>query len=318
MKQIFKNLLSVAAFFLGLAILLALLSPVFSPKDNRAEYGMEDLQANGILAEPENSIDVLIIGDSETFSAFVPLQMWKEQGISNYVFGTFTQLICETDFYLQRILEHQSPKVIVLETNALYTDSGYGRVVSAKVASLFPVMRYHDRWKHMLLEDFTARPHYSYLEPNKGYMIRTAVEPASTEGYMEPTDAVAPVPTKNRILLRGIRDLCRRNGAELILVSSPSTANWSYLRHNGVAAAAEALGLSYLDMNLYSSDMALDWNVDTLDGGDHLNYDGAVKATAFLGSFLHDNYPLPDHREDPAFAQWNAAQEDFYQRMQAE
>lgn len=318
MNRFLKNLISVVAFLLGLAILLTLLSPIFVPKDNREAYGMEDLQANGILAEPENTVDVLIIGDSETFCAFVPLQMWHEHGMTAYVFGTYTQLICETDYYLRRVLQRQSPKVIILETNALYTDSGYGRLASAKLASLFPVMRYHDRWKHLLPEDFTSRPHYSYLEPNKGHMLRTAIEPAKTEGYMAPTDGIAAVPTKNQLLMRGIRDLCRDNGAQLILVSSPSTANWSTARHNGVAALAENLGIPYLDMNLCMDEIAIDWNLDTMDAGDHLNYTGAVKATEFIGNYLHNHYDLTDHRPDAAFIQWQEAWETFVQLAEAQ
>lgn len=43
-------------------------------------------------------------------------------------------------------------------------------------------------------------------------------------------------------------------------------------RHNEVQALADALAVPYLDLNLNTEELGIDWNLDTLDGGDHLNY----------------------------------------------
>lgn len=315
MKQILKNVLSSAAFLLGLVLLMALLSPVALPKNNRADFGMEEPGAHGILGEPENSIDVVILGDSETYCAFVPLQLWEDHGMSAYVFGTNTQRLFETHLYLTRILEHQSPRVVILETNALYTDSGYGRVAAAEVGGYFPLFRYHDRWKSLHLTDFFTVPNYTFRNSFRGFELRTGAVPADTEGYMEPGDHQNPFPGKNRLLLARICALCRKAGAELILVSSPSTANWDMGRHNSVAAFAEKLGVTYIDMNTLQQEIPIDWQQDTLDAGDHLNYYGARKATDWLGQYLCSHYDLPDHRDDAAYADWQQALEAFHQAL---
>lgn len=40
-------------------------------------------------------------------------------------------------------------------------------------------------------------------------------------------------------------------------------------RHNEVQALADALAVPYLDLNLNTEELGIDWNLDTLDGGDH-------------------------------------------------
>ena len=59
-----QRIVKTCAFFLGLALLLALVSRVLTPKDNTEEAGMEEVYANAILGEKEHTIDVLIVGDS--------------------------------------------------------------------------------------------------------------------------------------------------------------------------------------------------------------------------------------------------------------
>ena len=61
----------------------------------------------------------------------------------------------------------------------------------------------------------------------------------------------------------------------------------------------------YLDMNLKTEELQIDWEKDTRDGGDHLNFAGATKVTAFLGSYLKGNYALSDHRQDEVYSSWN-------------
>ena len=45
------------------------------------------------------------------------------------------------------------------------------------------------------------------------------------------------------------------NGAQLMLVSTPSLKNWNSERHNTVAELAEEFGLEYIDMNTLKQDV---------------------------------------------------------------
>ena len=74
-----KDIIGCISFMVGLLILFAVLSVIFVPKDNSRAAGMEAVQANGILGEKENTIDYIILGDSETHSYFTTMVI---QGMS--------------------------------------------------------------------------------------------------------------------------------------------------------------------------------------------------------------------------------------------
>ena len=61
-----KKIIAKSIIFLSiLLIVLILLSKVFQPKNNTLEAGAEDKLADGVLAEPENTLDLIVIGESE-------------------------------------------------------------------------------------------------------------------------------------------------------------------------------------------------------------------------------------------------------------
>ena len=100
--------------------------------------------------------------------------------------------------------------------------------------------------------------------------------------------------------LEKIRMLCVKNQAELVLISTPSPANYNYKKHNGLQKLADQYSLEYLDLNLKLEEIGIDWAVDTLDKGDHLNISGAEKVTKYLGDYLSGKYGLTDRRQEDA------------------
>ena len=56
------------------------------------------------------------------------------------------------------------------------------------------------------------------------------------------------------------------------------------------------------DMN--NIDYGLNWKEDTSDGGGHMNVLGGMKVTKSVGTHIHNNYDLPDRRNDDAYKSW--------------
>ena len=311
MKNFAKTAVRILCFALVLLVLLFSASLLFEPKSNTKEGGMLDSTANGILSEPKNTIDVLIIGDSEAYSAFIPLKIWKDHGFTSYVCATSAQILCYSYEFLEKTFQNQSPKVVMLETNAIYRSFTYSDVVLQKLSEKLSVFRYHNRWKTLKFRDLTFGVDLSNTEVNKGYIFSNKVSPANPKGYMRPTEMKENFPEKNRVYVEKIKKLCEQKGAKLVLVSTPSVKNWNMRKHNAINELSNRLGCDYVDMNMPKNKIHIDWASDTRDRGDHMNFDGAKKVSAFLGGYFEKLGLFEDKRAGGDYSDWNGAVKTF-------
>ena len=122
MKQKATCLLRACGFLLVLGALMAALTLLFLPKNNREDFGMGEMKANAILTEPADTIDVLALGDSECATAIVPMVLWREQGITAYNCGSAEQKLYDPLDYLKHAFENQRNSVVILETNTIFQE----------------------------------------------------------------------------------------------------------------------------------------------------------------------------------------------------
>lgn len=312
-----KNIISSVVFLLGLVVLLALASLIFQPKNNMERYGMEDYRANGILGEPEETLDVLFVGDSISYCSIIPMQIWRDYGITSYLCGTVMQELYYTKEFVNKAFETQSPKIVFLGTATIFNHFEEKEKTWNALEQRIPVLRYHDRWKEIntwpeLETGFEID--YTYQEDGKGYYYIGVTEGIDATGYAVETPEVEWVPEVNKETLREIKKICDKHGARLILLSEPNvTGSWAPHRHNTAAVLAEEMGVEYIDMNYMQNEVPIDWMTDTFDSGDHLNFQGAKKVSAYLGKYLKETGLFEDKREDEKFADWNEAEKVFYE-----
>lgn len=309
-----KKLCRILLFLAILCLLLTFASLIFIPKDNTEQAGIYKASANAIRSQSPGSIDVVFLGDSEAYSSFIPLELFEQTGISSFVVSSLDQKMYETLELLQMAFRYQSPKLVVLEANVLYRVYPSTDTLTAAVESRIPTVRYHNRWKSLTLQDFFHRPSYTAQSPDRGYHLLLTSEEADISEYMRPMEEWEPLSRQNRGFLEDILRLCQENQAQLLLFSAPSPRNWTIRRHNTVTDTATELGIPYIDGNLESLD--IDWTQDSYDGGDHLNYYGASKTTAWLGEYLATNYTLADHRQEQAYKSWHEDAQAFRLRLE--
>lgn len=314
-----RNCLPYAAralsFLLILALLLSVLSVMFRPKDNRKEAGMHYLSAHGHLGEPEDSLDVIFLGDSMTYSSYSPLEMWEQEGFTSYVSAIGGGRMSNAYDLLLEILKHQHPKVVVLEAHvaARYTPGNEALLLEA--SRVFPIFGDHDCWKTISPKDLFAQVHYTYKDDNKGFWPNRSTEAADPEGYMERTKEKSSINQVTRFYLSRFIRLCEQQDIRLLIVGTPSTKNWNMKKHNAMQELADQYGLEFLDLDLLTDEIGINWDTDSRDKGDHLNNSGAQKVSSYISSYLSKKYQLPDHREDPAYSSWDDALAAYQERM---
>lgn len=313
-----KGMARCLVFGLGLLFLLQVASWAVMPRAAR-DAGMEETRANGILDEKPGSIDVVVLGDSEAYRSISPLLLWKNTGYTSYVCATSSQKLTYSKTMLTRALRKQKPKLVILETLAIYRHMSLGDVLFNEVSEQMPIFRYHNRWKELLNKQSGSTMDATDIARStsgKGHLYNNSVDPCWPGDYMRQTAERETIPMTNRLFVKTIQRMCEENGAKLLLVSAPSPVNWSYRRHNGIEAFAQELGCPYIDLNL-RTELGIDWSQDTYDKGDHLNYTGAVKVTNYLSSYLQKQGLLTDHRGDPAYAGWDEAFQNYQKLITA-
>ena len=313
-----KNILKSILFILILLIILAVLSKIVAPKNNTKKAGLpkKRVMATAILTEPEKTIDVLIAGDSESYSSYIPLETWKKHGFTSYVCGTPAQPLALTCSYIYDALKKQSPKLVILEANAIYRRKSLARPFIEVASKVFPVFQYHDRWKKLKPEDFTNNINYTHRQRNKGYYFTLDIEPAKNRNYMKENKNNTKIPESNKLYVKAIKKSCEGKGCTFMIYSAPSMKNWSDARNKAINEFAKELGVKYVDLNKVNEEIGINWEVDSRDKGDHVNYTGALKVTEYFGDYLKKNFDLPDHRTDEKYKSWDKDYDKYKKEVQ--
>lgn len=313
MRKILKGITFVSIFVL----LLMITSYIFSPKNNDKKSGMLQATAYGILTEEKNTIDTLIIGDSESYSSISPMQLWEEYGYTSYVCGTPAQQLYQSYDFLQLTLKTQQPKIVILETNSIYRKLSLEKYLYYQCEQWLPILKYHNRWKQIKTQDFYQPIEYTWKHDMKGFRYQTGIKPSKVYDYMKDKKNMKNISPKNLYFLDKIRHLCEENDIQFILMSTPSLKNWNYDKHKGVQDYADKYNIEYIDMNLANKEIGIDWLKDTRDQGDHLNFKGACKATQYLGKYLNNQNILINHKNDKKYNSWNKCLQKYKAQTQS-
>lgn len=304
-----KYIIRPILFLSGLFILLYGLSFLFLPYNSTGEGPYKKL--NGILSAPRNTIDYITIGDSECSTSISPMELWYKHGYAGYNCGVPGQRLQDTYYMLQQILEKQSPKVVLLETNAFYRNFDYSNALQDAVdkaaQNLFPIYKYHNSWKYFSLGTLESikKPGHKLPRSYQGYQYNATTKPYTDGPYVHKTKKVEPIDPQPLMYLNKIADLCRERNIQLILYSAPTPLCWTYEKHNAAAAFARENNLSYVDLNLHTKKLKIDWAKDTRDKGNHMNYFGAKKVTDYMGAYLSKHTDLTDRRSQNQYVSWN-------------
>lgn len=314
-----RQLIRAIGFMCVMVILIAASSYMLAPKDNTAEGGITNPNANGFFSEPKDSIDIAVIGNSDAYSGFSPLELWNGYGYTSYVSAEGHQTVAQSYSQLKKMMKCHSLKLVILETDGFFTKSklveSAAKLINASMGSSFSVFQYHDRWKRVKLSELLKAPDYTAHCTAKGQWLSNDVKGYEGGEYMVKTEKREEIPLSTKAPLDMFVKACRDNGIELLFLELPSQSSWSYKRHNAVKDYADKNGIPFLDLNIDRDKFDFDWKTDTRDGGNHLNNRGARKTTLFIGKYLSEKYSLDDHRRDEAFTGWDRDYREYCEKV---
>lgn len=294
----------------------------------------------GFYEEPRDTIDVLFIGGSHANAAFAPTQMYERQGFTGYVLYSWSQPVWTGYHYLKEGLKTQKPKVVVLDAFGLtyghtyMTDiqinstsdqysmlirPGYNRLRLALAMSAcqtnhrpftdyFSLFQFHNRWKALKKEDWLwFLQDYSTTGKGYGPLYTTESFPEQVMPADTPENALMEEPCEK--YLRRFFALAKEEGFELVVAALPYECTVDeygiYAKTARLCAENGVPFLNYFDPAT-AAEAGFNWADDMAEHA-HVNYKGAKKISAHIADWLAARYDLPDHRQEEAYAAWDAA-----------
>lgn len=332
----------IVLFVLSLCIILStffLLQKLLVPK-----Y-VDEIPEGSLIEEYYQSSfqhDVVFVGDCEVYENISPVTLWEEYGISSYIRGSAQQLIWQSYYLMEDTLKYEKPKVMVFnvlsmkygepqkeEYNRLnldgmrWSESKYKAILASMTEDesiidyIFPLLRYHQRWSELMPEDFEYLWKDKPLLSHNGFLMRADVLPVETIPKETPLSDYQFSSTSYQYLDM-MRDLCKENGVELVLMKAPSLyPEWYDEWNQQMEDYAKENDLLYINFLDQIDDIGLDFQKDTYDAGLHLNLTGAEKLASYFGNILQENFNLSNHHQDSEYKDvWQDIVERYNQMKQ--
>ncbi len=331
-----KNLRGIISRGCGVVVFLALFCYLFihftyvfrEPLSHTAEHMM------GFYSEEENTIDVVILGTSCTFSAIAPMCLWENCGIPAYDFCTNVMLEDTMKYAVREIAKTQAPKLLMVDIapfmNGYYSDSfGQDNQVARYNTDGFKISmnRYHlindilrnkdnkmNNYFDLLYYHSNPEPkikNWNWNSPSvcKGYS-NLQIEVMFEEKLTESDDLYSGYDISNeekRILEDFLNEIDENNFDVLFFVGPywpVEDKNEAIGKARRIQVYLEDRGYTFLNMHEYLDEIGMNGMEDYSMDYNHYNIHGALKISEFLGDYLCSHYDLSDKREDIRYDKW--------------
>ncbi len=317
--KMFKHVVLFLCIFILTYILSCLILTPKTPDDmgGKTFYG-----GRGFEAEEKNTIEVFGIGNSDLYSGFNPMEMYKNYGYTSFASG-IARCCTKTSYeFLIDICKKQKIKVVIVEVDFLFQDfkkAGSSQLLH-KIQFLASPFLFHSRWKDLKKDDFTRLPRPSHNHDSlKGYRYSNVKYPYIYEEYMKENEIIEQIPSDSYYYLEKIRTYCLDNDIKIVFFALPSPYSWSYSKHNGVAEYAKQNQIYFKDFNIDYEEINFDFSQDFMDNGNHLNIYGSRKVTNAIAKDLKEYNILHDFRNDEfkeTMHKWNNDLQFYQNKLQ--
>ncbi|WDV45207.1 hypothetical protein PV797_17020 [Clostridiaceae bacterium M8S5] len=311
-----KKILVVVSCFLATVIIYLYICIIVTPKSIDDFGGANLFRGMGFIAEPKNTIDVMICGNSDVYAGIIPALMYEKFGYTSYASGKAMQTIEGINRIMRRLLRNQKPKVVILEVDCLYEKNKYSM---DNTNFYYAPFVYHARWKELKVRDFYTFPRRAKkYDISKGFVFSNEVYVNKPIDYMgDKNSKPLPIPKVNMDRLNHFISACRTNNIKIVFLELPSSYSWDYSKSNFIQKIADKEEIPFIDLNIANKQYKVDMTKDFRDDGNHMNVYGAQKATMYVGKYLAKNYKslLKDNRNNKNLNYWNEVVNHYKQQL---
>ena len=314
MEKIFKNkkYIKLFSFLFFFAIALTVASVAVSPEGEVYDIVNTEKKIRDIGKEDRETIDVMFTGNSLVFRAISPLQIYHDYGITGYDMSDGAMRLCDQCAILKSSYRRQTPDLIVIEPYVMFSDSSPHKNSYALptnfIEDIFPIFHYHPFYKAytpVFLNEDDNELDEDDVDGMKGFQYSEKTVPYTGDpDYMSKENGKSEITDENLYYLSKILAFTKKNDISLLIAAIPSPVNYNLSKHEAIQNWADTNGVDFLDMNLLTGEIGIDWNTDTKDAGDHMNLTGSRKVSAYLGAYISEHYSLKDHRGDEDYSEW--------------
>lgn len=310
-----------------------------------ARLDVHQRRIEGFYMEEKDSLDMMILGASETYNGYIPAKAWDEYGITSYLYGYQANPVTLWSYQLKEIEKTQHPDVLLIECNgAVYDEENLNdpaelrfmsddmpfsrnkielindRATESKLSYYFPILKYH---AHLIPGNGTLSK--IMLEKRgfnilRGYQARSGGDDLSNDVIdVSGDDSVLELDPLADQALRAFLEQCKESEIKhIVFVRFPHVVtdyNYSrFQRYHKVKEIVEEYGFDYIDMDAFMDDMGLLFESDFLDC-EHLSANGARKLTDYIVPYLMDRYEMsPREQSEKVVKQWEDSLE-YYNRL---
>lgn len=297
----------------------------------------------GFYGMEENTIDVVFVGTSVTFSSFMPMEAWHEYGMAAYDYCTNVQFENSLRYSVREIRKTQSPKLMLIDIAPFIMQHSAGtcageedRNIKYNIDSLpyslnrlqlvreineekggdlysflyyyFDICRYHTngidiKRYNNALPDVTR---------GYGYLCRKEID---KDSFLYDDGEEMPLEGQHAVYLDQLLTEAEDLDCEVVFFCAPARfvreRGDEYLRKNYIKRIIEERGYVFWDLSSEVEAIGLDYDTDFWSDN-HFDSLGAEKVTGYLAKRIVDSYDIPDRRNDERYAGWH---EDYREWM---
>ena len=291
----------------------------------------DGIHIRGYFKEPQNTVDVLLIGASEVYTGFNSPLAWEKYGFTSYglSFAAMPGSLYKT--VTQRALKTQTPKLVVFEINGFLHSEKYlvnRRPVHAWFDTVgvdsdgraflkenipkkewteyyLPFYKYHSNWREPLICSRNAVSRICLNAEGISYskaFANTALQRKDSK-IKKKNISFAP---KSKEYMVELLEYCRESGLKNVLFyrAPHCVKSENPEASEEIKKLIESYGYSFVNFENAYDAIGLDTQKDFYNP-DHLNIYGMEKFTAFFGKFICDNYDVKTAHTAETVEEWN-------------